>query len=67
MDEEQVAGEVKIFAGEFAGGEFQLDVVVCDDAGPNGLVRARLPIITGFIPAILTENVSIVGNGPSFW
>ena len=67
MDEEQVAGEVKIFAGEFAGREFQLDCVVCDDTGLNGLSEPGCPIMTGFVPAILTENVSTVGNGPSFW
>lgn len=43
MDEEHVAGEVKIFTGEFAGRELQLYGVVCDDTGLNGLVRARLP------------------------
>jgi hypothetical protein len=56
MDEEQVAGEVKIFAGEFAGGEFQLDGVVCDDAGLNGLVRARLPDHNRFRPRNLDRE-----------
>jgi len=56
MDEEQVAGEVKIFGGEFAGCEFQLDCVVCDDTGLNGLVRARLPDHDRFRPRNLDRE-----------